>query len=95
MPTRLRYRAPFGLHERLRETQPIDPWSKIAGDFIAVHPTPVALREAILYVRVLQPALHYELEQISKLKILRTKTTLRQQNHSRRAVFGLGSLGSL
>jgi len=47
------------------------PWSKIAGDFIAVHSTPVALREAILYVRVLQPALHYELEQISKLEIPR------------------------
>jgi predicted nucleic acid-binding Zn ribbon protein len=67
----LRYRAPFGLHERLRETQLIDPWSKIAGDFIAVHSTPIALREGILYVRVLQPALHYELEQISKLEILR------------------------
>ena len=31
----------------------------------------VALREGILYVRVLQPALHYELEQISKIDILR------------------------
>jgi len=33
--------------------------------------TPVALREGILYVRVLQPTLHYELEQISKSEILR------------------------
>jgi len=33
---------------------------------------PVALREGILYVRVLQPALHYyEFEQISKSEILR------------------------
>ena len=32
---------------------------------------PVALRDGILYVRVLQPALHYELEQISKSDILR------------------------
>jgi hypothetical protein len=31
----------------------------------------VALREGILYVRVLQPALHYELEQVSKIEILR------------------------
>jgi hypothetical protein len=29
------------------------------------------LRERILNVRVLQPALHYELEQISKSQILR------------------------
>jgi Dna[CI] antecedent, DciA len=44
---------------------------KVAEAFIAVHSAPVALREGILYVRVLQPALHYELEQISKSEILR------------------------
>ena len=47
----------------------MDAWSKIIGDFITVHFAPVALREGILYVRI--PALHYELEQISKPEILR------------------------
>ncbi|HEU0209266.1 MAG TPA: DUF721 domain-containing protein [Candidatus Udaeobacter sp.] len=61
----------LGLRERLRETEVIDAWSKIVGDFIAMHSAPVALREGVLYVRVLQPALHYELEQISKPEILR------------------------
>jgi len=61
----------LGLRERLRETEVIDAWSKIVGEFIAVHSAPVALREGVLYVRVLQPALHYELEQISKSEILR------------------------
>jgi predicted nucleic acid-binding Zn ribbon protein len=61
----------LGLRERLRETQVIEAWSKIVGDFIAAHSAPVALREGVLYVRVLQPALHYELEQISKSEILR------------------------
>jgi predicted nucleic acid-binding Zn ribbon protein len=61
----------LGLRERLRETEVIDAWSKIVGDFIAAHSAPVALREGVLYVRVLQPALHYELEQISKFEILR------------------------
>jgi len=61
----------LGLRERLRETEVIDAWSKIVGDFIAAHSAPFALREGILYVRVLQPALHYELEQISKSEILR------------------------
>ena len=61
----------LGLRERLRETEVIDAWSRIVGDFIAAHSTPVALREGVLYVRVLQPALHYELEQISKSEILR------------------------
>ena len=61
----------LGLRERLRENEVIDAWLKIVGDFIAAHSTPVALRDGILYVRVLQPALHYELEQISKTEILR------------------------
>src|SRR5437879_8776432 len=61
----------LGLRERLRETEVIDAWSKIVGDFIAAHSAPVALRSGVLYVRVLQPALHYELEQISKPEILR------------------------
>src|SRR6266436_5917164 len=61
----------LGLRERLRETEVIEAWSKIVGDFIAAHSAPVALREGILYVRVLQPALHYELEQVSKIDVLR------------------------
>src|SRR5947199_3897571 len=61
----------LGLRERLHETEVIDAWSKIVGEFIAAHSAPVALRDGILYVRVLQPALHYELEQVSKIYILR------------------------
>ena len=61
----------LGLKERLHETEIIDAWAKIVGDFIAAHSAPVALREGVLYVRVLQPALHYELEQVSKIEILR------------------------
>jgi len=57
--------------ERLHETEVIDAWSKIVGEFIAAHSAPVALREGVLYVRVLQPALHYELEKVSKIEILR------------------------
>jgi predicted nucleic acid-binding Zn ribbon protein len=61
----------LGFKERLHETEMIDAWTKIVGDFIAAHSVPVALRDGTLYVRVLQPALHYELEQVSKLNILR------------------------
>ena len=77
----------LGLRERLHETEVIDAWGKIVGEFIAAHSAPVALRDGVLYVRVLQPALHYELEQISKSEILRKlKTALRRQDHSRRAL---------
>jgi predicted nucleic acid-binding Zn ribbon protein len=61
----------LGLRERLRETEVMDAWGKIVGEFIAAHSAPMALREGVLFVRVLQPALHYELEQISKPEILR------------------------
>ena len=61
----------LGLRERLHETEVIESWSKTVGEFIAAHSTPFALRDGILYVRVLQPVLHYELEQVSKIDILR------------------------
>jgi predicted nucleic acid-binding Zn ribbon protein len=61
----------LGLKDRLQETEVIEAWSRIVGEFIAAHSAPVALREGVLYVRVLQPALHYELEQIAKIDILR------------------------
>ena len=49
----------------------MEAWSAIVGDFIAAHSAPSALRDGTLYVRVLQPALHYEMEQVSKAEILR------------------------
>jgi predicted nucleic acid-binding Zn ribbon protein len=61
----------LGLRERLHENEVMEAWAGIVGDFIAAHSAPTALREGVLYVRVLQPALHYELEQISKATILR------------------------
>jgi predicted nucleic acid-binding Zn ribbon protein len=61
----------LGLRERLHEAEVAEAWGNIVGEFIAAHSMPVALREGILYVRVLQPALHYDLEQVSKIDILR------------------------
>jgi len=61
----------LGLRERLHESEVMEAWAEIVGDFIAAHSAPASLREGILYVRVLQPALHYELEQIAKPEVLR------------------------
>ena len=61
----------FGLSERLHENEVIDAWKVIVGDFIAAHSQPMSLRGGVLFVRVLQPALHYQFEQISKAEILR------------------------
>ena len=61
----------LGLRERLHEVEVMEAWHQIVGEFIATHSAPMTLRDGILYVRVLQPALHYELEQVSKSDILR------------------------
>jgi len=61
----------LGLAERLREEEVIGAWRAIVGEFIAAHSSPVSLREGTLVVRVLQPALHYQFETISKTEILR------------------------
>lgn len=61
----------LGLKDRLQEHEVMQAWSDIVGEFIASHSTPTALREGVLLVRVLQPALHYQFEQISKADILR------------------------
>ncbi|MDQ6765658.1 MAG: DUF721 domain-containing protein, partial [Verrucomicrobiota bacterium] len=61
----------LGLSERLHEDEVIAAWKDIVGDFIAAHSAPVSLRERVLFVRVLQPALHYQFEAISKPEILR------------------------
>lgn len=61
----------LGLSERLRENEVFDAWKMIVGEFIAEHSAPVSLRAGVLYVRVLQPSLHYQFETISKAEILR------------------------
>jgi predicted nucleic acid-binding Zn ribbon protein len=61
----------LGLSERIRETEVMDAWKQIVGDFISAHSAPVSLCAGVLFVRVLQPALHYQFEQISKAEILR------------------------
>jgi predicted nucleic acid-binding Zn ribbon protein len=61
----------LGLSERIREGEVMDAWKQIVGDFIAAHSAPINLRAGVLFVRVLQPSLHYQFEQISKAEILR------------------------
>jgi predicted nucleic acid-binding Zn ribbon protein len=61
----------LGLSERIHEEEIAGAWTSIVGDFIATHSTPVSLKQGVLFVRVLQPSLHYELECVQKSGILR------------------------
>src|SRR5436190_13064381 len=38
----------LGLSERIRETEVMDAWKQIVGDFIAAHSAPVSLRAGVL-----------------------------------------------
>ena len=61
----------LGLDERLNETQVLQCWKDIVGEFIAGHSCPSRLKDGILYVQVLQPTVHYELDRVWKPEILK------------------------
>jgi hypothetical protein len=60
----------LGLGDRLREDEVKRAWKEIVGEFLAGHSTPDSLKDGILYVRVLQPTLHYELDRVWKPQLV-------------------------
>ena len=64
----------LGLGERVREAEVLQAWKEIAGDFLAMHSSPSRLKDGVLYVRVLQPSIHFELEQMRRPIIEKLKT---------------------
>ena len=56
--------AALGLDERVREGEVLAAWKEIVGDFLAANSMPDRLRDGVLHVRVLQPAIRYELERL-------------------------------
>jgi len=63
--------ASLGLGERLRQEEVLGAWKEIVGDFIASHAAPHRLQNGVLFVQVLQPTMHYELDRVWKPKILK------------------------
>lgn len=60
----------MGLGTRVREAEVLLAWREVVGDFIAANSTPSRLKEGVLYVQVLQPAIHFELERNWKVAIV-------------------------
>jgi predicted nucleic acid-binding Zn ribbon protein len=60
----------LGLKERLQEEEVLRAWHEVVGDFVARHSTPDRLKDGVLFVRVLQPTVHYELDRVWKREIL-------------------------
>lgn len=60
----------LGLSERMNETQIRGAWSEIVGEWFALHTCPSAIRDRVLFVQVIQPTIHYELDRVWKPQIL-------------------------
>jgi predicted nucleic acid-binding Zn ribbon protein len=60
----------LGLSERLNEQEIQAAWREIVGDFLADHSLPVSMRDGVLIVQVIQPAVRYELDRSWKRNIL-------------------------
>ena len=61
----------LGLNERLHEAQMLQCWKEIVGEFIAGHSCPNRLKDGVLHVQVIQPAVLYELDRELKPQILK------------------------
>lgn len=62
--------ASLGLKDRLREDEVLKAWGEVVGEFIAGQSCPQSLKDGVLNVRVLQPAVHFELDRVWKTQIL-------------------------
>ena len=60
----------LGLGERLRSDEVLEAWRGIVGEFFALHSSPQRLKDGVLYVHVLQPTVHFELDRVWKKEIL-------------------------
>lgn len=60
----------LGLTERLNEQEIQAAWREIVGDFLARHSLPLSVRDGVLVVQVVQPAVRYELDRTWKRSIL-------------------------
>jgi predicted nucleic acid-binding Zn ribbon protein len=77
--------AEDGLHEdQVRET-----WKELAGDFIAAHTEPLSVKGGNLILRVTQPALRFQLEQMKPMLFKRIREQL-GENKVKSIKFQLG-----
>ena len=62
--------ASLGLGDRLKSEEVLKAWHEVVGEFFAKHSAPQQLKAGVLYVSVLQPTVHYELDRVWKRDIL-------------------------
>jgi predicted nucleic acid-binding Zn ribbon protein len=60
----------LGLADRLKADEVLGAWREVVGEFFAKHSAPQQLKDGVLYVAVLQPTVHFELDRVWKRDIL-------------------------
>ena len=65
-----------GAEDGLHEDQVRATWKELAGDFIARHTEPISVKGGNLVLRVTQPALRFQLEQMKPMLLTRIRTQL-------------------
>ena len=60
----------LGLADRLKADEVLGAWREIVGDFFAKHSAPQQLKDGVLYVSVLQPTVHFELDRVWRRDII-------------------------
>jgi predicted nucleic acid-binding Zn ribbon protein len=65
-----------GAEDGLHEDQVRATWKELAGDFIARHTEPISVKGGNLILRVTQPALRFQLEQMKPMLLTRIRTQL-------------------
>jgi len=79
----------IGAKEGIEHEVLISSWNKIAGDFVAKHAEPCALKRGILTLRVLQPSMRFHLEEL-KGKLLKNLQTELGKNVVKQVRFTIG-----
>jgi predicted nucleic acid-binding Zn ribbon protein len=78
-----------GMEDGLNEDQVRATWKELAGDFIAAHTEPISVKGGNLVLRVTQPALRFQLEQMKPMLLKRIRTQL-GENKVKSIKFQLG-----
>ena len=65
-----------GAEDGLHEDQVRATWKELAGDFIARHTEPISVKGGNLVLRVTQPALRFQLEQMKPMLLARIRKQL-------------------
>lgn len=65
-----------GAEDGLNEDQVRATWKELAGDFIARHTEPISVKGGNLVLRVTQPALRFQLEQMKPMLLGRIRNQL-------------------